>query len=866
MPDAKLTLAKCARPRAAATNAVALPPRSLWETVGLGLLLVYLALAPVLFSTATLGAFEFPKVTLLSLTAILLVALGLCAALRPRPAPANGVASRREGLRNLWRRPLALGVLLILLSAVASTAASLSPLTSLLGVHESHAGLVTVAGYTVLFFAARGLCRSYRDARLLLTGGVLAAAVAAAYALLQFARFDPIPWAGLSGVGAYVRPFGPLGHPNFLAAHLVMTLPLTLYLARRAAAAGRRLACVALALLALACCAAIAVSMSRGAWLALACVLLVLALGAVAARQWRTAALTVGLPVGGAALLLGLACIAGEETLLQALRQRVEGLTESSSRQHIWDAGLAIFRDHPWLGSGLDTFQLAFGLKRTTAYWQVEWDVTPTRAHNEALHVLVTQGVVGAAALLVLLFGLGVAAVRAWRRAPAEARPLVLAVSAGAVGFLVTGAFGFTVAACGGLFATFAGLLARLGEAEIEAAPEGSAARGLWFPIGLAAAVVLVGGVITLNFCSEADADPQVLAVAGAVLGVSLLLTTWAVIESRKTEDGRKKKEGGFSVFLPSSVLRLPSSVFHPWRRLAAAAVWAGAVAVIAIGIIRPLQANVLCCAGERLLNTHPRDAVQEVACAVLLDPLKELHWTKLAAVAEATAGKVPLREERRELFLMARTALERATRLSPLNAYHHANLGKVLGKMARAGFATTGDAYAAFDRALELDGQNVNFYADAAFAALGVEDLARARRYAARGTELCPRYAPTRAYLGYLALREGRNTEATTLLCEANADEWHDRASERPLALANLGTAYLKLRLFEHSADASRQALALAPRLAEARCNLAVALEQLGRSEEAAEAYAQTLQCIPGHPKAREGLDRLGARGMATE
>jgi tetratricopeptide (TPR) repeat protein len=553
------------------------------------------------------------------------------------------------------------------------------------------------------------------------------------------------------------------------------------------------------------------------------------------------------------------------------LRQRVEGLTESSSRQHIWDAGLAIFRDHPWLGSGLDTFQLAFGLKRTAAYWQVEWDVTPTRAHNEALHVLVTQGVVGAAALLVLLLGLGVAAVRAWRRAPAEARPLVLAVGAGAVGFLVTGAFGFTVAACGGLFATFAGLLARLGEAEVEAAPEGSVARGLWFPIGLAAAVVLVGGVFTLNFYGEADADPQVLAVAGAVIGAALLFTTWAVFRDAAVGENYTSPKRQRGDAIPALALRacVPDSCASGsrlWRRLAAVAVWVGAVAVIATDIVPPLHANMLCCAGERLLNTHPRDAVQSVAYAVLLDPLKELHWTKLAAVAEATAGKVPLREERRELFLMARTALERATRLSPLNAYHHANLGKVLGKMARTGFATTGDAYAAFDRALELDGQNVNFYADAAFAALGVEDLARARRYAARGTELCPRYAPTRAYLGYLALREGRYTEATTLLCEANAGEWHDRASERPLALANLGTAYLKLRLFEHSADASRQALALAPRLAEARCNLAVALEQLGRSEEAAEAYAQTLQCIPGHPKAREGLDRLGARGVATE
>jgi tetratricopeptide (TPR) repeat protein len=301
-------------------------------------------------------------------------------------------------------------------------------------------------------------------------------------------------------------------------------------------------------------------------------------------------------------------------------------------------------------------------------------------------------------------------------------------------------------------------------------------------------------------------------------------------------------------------------------RRVAVAAVWAGAAVAVAYGIVVPVEANVLCCAGERLLSDRPRDAVLAVYDAVQLDPTKELHWTKLAAVAEATAGKSVLRDERRELFRMARTALERAACLSPRNAYHHANLGKVLGRMAREGFASVGEAYAAFDRALELDGRNVNFLADAAFAALGVEDLTRARQYASRGTELFPSYAPTRAYLGYLALREGRHVEATTLLCVANVGEWHDRAAERPLALANLGTAYLRLRLYEHAADACRQALALAPRLAEARCNLGVALEHLGLAEQAAEAYAQTLQCAPGHAKAREGLERLGARMVPAE
>jgi O-antigen ligase/tetratricopeptide (TPR) repeat protein len=831
---------------------VAAVPRAVGASVGRGLLVVYLALAPLLFSTVTLGAFEFPKSLLLNLAAVLFVALGLCAALRPRTA-ANGPGWRAQP-GGLWRRPLRLGVLLFVLSAAVSTAASINPLTALVGVHESHAGLSTLASYAVLFFAARGLCRGYQDARLLLSGCVVAAAVAAAYALLQCAGFDPIPWAGRSGVGEFLRPFGTLGHPNFLAAYLVMSLPLTLYLARRAAAAGHRLSCGVLALVALGCCAAVLLSVSRAAWLALACVALVLLGEAVAARRWRAAALAVGLPAAAAALLLGAAYFAGAGTLLQAVRQRAEGLTESASRQHIWRAGLAIFADHPLLGSGPDTFQLAFGARRPAAYWQVEWDLTPARAHNELIHVLATQGLVGAAALLTLLTGLGMAAVRAWRRAPAEARPLVLALGAAVVGFLVQGAFGFTVVGCGGLFATLAGLLSRFGEGD--AAADAPAPRGWWFPVGLAAAAIFAVATFSLNFAGEEQARALALAVSGAALGAVLLLTLYAVF---RAADVRLVAPTAYA-----QVRAGPGSVL--WRRVAAGAVWAGTIVVFVVGIGCPLQANVLCCTGERMLYDRPREAVQALACAVLLDPTKELHWTKLAAVAEAAAPRVPLPEERRELFSIARTSLEHAWRLSPGNAYHHANLGKVLGKMARVGLARPDEAYAAFDQALALDGQNVTFYADAAFAALGLEDVAKARDYATRGTRLCPDYAPTRAYLGYLALREGRFAEATTLLCQANAGAWHDRASERALALANLGTAYLRLRLFEHSASASRQALALAPCLAEAGCNLGLALEMLGRPEQAAEAYRQTLAYSPGHAKARAGLDRLRVEFTATE
>src|SRR5262245_11351482 len=173
-------------PRGAAGRAFAFS-RTPAAAFGLGLLLVHLVLSPLLFCTGTLGAFEYPKAVLLTLTAVLLGALGLHVLLRPPGRARLAAPHSRAGGLPWWRQPLLLGFVLFLVSAAASTAASISPVTSLLGAHESHAGLGTVAACVGLFFAARGFCRNATDARLLLAGGVVAAAVASAYALLQFA-------------------------------------------------------------------------------------------------------------------------------------------------------------------------------------------------------------------------------------------------------------------------------------------------------------------------------------------------------------------------------------------------------------------------------------------------------------------------------------------------------------------------------------------------------------------------------------------------------------------------------------------------------------------------------------------------------
>ena len=120
------------------------------------------------------------------------------------------------------------------------------------------------------------------------------------------------------------------------------------------------------------------------------------------------------------------------------------------------------------------------------------------KAHNEAIHVLATQGLLGAAAVAVLTVGLVLAAWGAWGRASGCEKLLLIAICAGTVGFYVQNVFGFTVAGCGTLFVTFAALLSRLRRpAPVTSA---SAKGGLKsVALGLIGATILAALAFALN-------------------------------------------------------------------------------------------------------------------------------------------------------------------------------------------------------------------------------------------------------------------------------------------------------------------------------------------------------------------------------
>lgn len=823
------------------------PPRrpspSPAAALGREVLFVHLVLSPLVFSSETLDTFEFNKVALLQLTVLVLAALGLSSLLRQWAAGGMCFAA---ALRRLRRDPVALAVGLLLASAGLSTLTSLSPRTSFFGAHASYAGFLTFLAYAGLFAATRWACPSAEDGRRLLSAAVLAGGLVSAFALVQWAGFDPYPWAGVSQVGSYRRPAATLGHANLLAGYLVLALPVSVAFAA-AAARKRQWYCLgAFGLVALMSFLAVVVSLSRGAWLALAVMALMTA-GVGVRRLPRPAAfrLLVG---GGAVLGLGLSALALSPG--GAGRERLQGLADLGGRAHIWRAGLAVWADHPWLGCGPDAFALAFAKHRTADYWHTEWGVTPARAHNELIHALATQGVLGGGALLALLGGLSAAARRAWKQAPAEARPFVGALAVGLGGFTVQSLVSFTMAGCGTLLVTCAALLCR--RAEAEADREDTAPCGRWgLPLalmaaGAAAALVLVAG---LPPPGGPTAEPAVLL---STLGLVFALVAAALVRG----------EGPVA----ASTLRVPRPAGAPaWVRCLQAGVWAGAALAALALVARPYQAGVAAGRAERLLATDPAKALEYAEEAVALDPAQEVYWTRLGGAGQAVAEAGAAPDEQRRLLLRARRAFETAAELVPANAYNHANLGAVLRALAEAGAADPGEVFRAYAAALARDPANAYFLRDAATAEIALGDPDRARRHLSEGLTLYPEYGPFHAEMGYLNAAAGRPAEALPFLRRAFATPDLDGNGAAWLAVgATLAATLEQLHRFDEALPVARAVVAREPRWTSSRLVLAEVLDRLGRRAEALAEYEEVIRGDPAATPAAVARQRLLQLGAA--
>jgi putative inorganic carbon (HCO3(-)) transporter len=351
------------------------------------------------FDPLGLQAFDLPK-ALLS-RAMEWILAGLCL-----------LALLRFGTAVLPLTRLHLAVLAYVLAVAISGMTSESAYVSLYGEQGSYLGLTFAVDMAVLYFAVAIAFRHTAD-WISLAGCIIALAlVTSLYGVVQYAGLDPIPWVQSSSI----RPFSTLGNPNQFAHFLTIATGIAVGIALFARTTRLRV-------VAAGCCGLFVVAAgltgARGGLLGLAVALMVALVLAWRGRGGRAplAAILPGLLAVLVLAALVLASPAGQRLEEGPLADRVLQ----------YEVALKAFADRPLLGYGPDQYQIGFIENRPPEAVPVLGVERPLWAHDFVLQAMVTTGLIGTAAMLVVI-AMGTALLFATLgRAPAIAGPLLIA-------------------------------------------------------------------------------------------------------------------------------------------------------------------------------------------------------------------------------------------------------------------------------------------------------------------------------------------------------------------------------------------------------------------------------------------------------
>ncbi|WP_231607927.1 O-antigen ligase family protein [Streptacidiphilus albus] len=300
----------------------------------------------------------------------------------------------------------------VLLAVAVATVASQDPAVSLSGFVRF------VQVFVLVPLAVLLALRERRDLRLLLGALVVAAVIEGAVGVEQFAT-----GTGASYAGGSARAVGTFGAQDIMAMSAVVSYGLVaaLGLALQARAERRTCEAVALGLTAALLLAPLALSFSRGSWIATGCAVAV----ALVLTDARLALRTAVLALAAAVVLVGGFGLGGDSvaTRLGSIATVAGSAPDHSvsDRYDLWATAAAIWRQHPATGVGPKEFPqfrdahapLRLSSGSDTAGAGAAFSREPLLSpHNMYLLVLSEQGLIGLTAFAALLFGLLTAAGR----------------------------------------------------------------------------------------------------------------------------------------------------------------------------------------------------------------------------------------------------------------------------------------------------------------------------------------------------------------------------------------------------------------------------------------------------------------------
>ncbi|MEW6680581.1 MAG: O-antigen ligase family protein [bacterium] len=122
------------------------------------------------------------------------------------------------------RTPLDLPITAYLLVSTLATIFSVSPLLSFIGFYRRYEGLSTLMIYIILFYVTVNFINNRKLLKLTINTAILAGVLTSIYGILQYYKVDPFRFELFEGF----RVHSTTGNPAYLAAYLIMVLPLAL--------------------------------------------------------------------------------------------------------------------------------------------------------------------------------------------------------------------------------------------------------------------------------------------------------------------------------------------------------------------------------------------------------------------------------------------------------------------------------------------------------------------------------------------------------------------------------------------------------------------------------------------------------------
>jgi tetratricopeptide (TPR) repeat protein len=425
-------------------------PTPYFDRWGPRVLVAAIVAAPLVMWLYLEDAFDLPKLTLLYLVDLVLIALW--------------IAQARSRGRITVRRMVLGGPLLASLAVLAITGwYSMDRSVSLFGTYRIYSfGCLPLFAIALLYVLTTQLASHDLQHRIE-KAAFIAGALAGLYAILQFTGWEIFERMPRAEGG---RVWSSLGNPIYLGALCMMALPISLNEILRSSTSRTLFVIQVLGLFCLI--GGIALSLTRGAWVGTAIVCLFVAY----AHHWnRPTKIVLGI-CAAAVLLAGIG--------LPQLRERASVLLsaqEASNAARIagWKGGISIWLRHPGLGTGPDTFLEAFRPYRTIEYIRAaSTSVTQADAHNDFIQAAATLGTLGLGVYIWLW-------VAFWRNGKPRfyADPLRAGLAAALLGLFVQNQFNFSTMATSIWAAVFAGLIAGPANSGREIELSGVMRRGL---------------------------------------------------------------------------------------------------------------------------------------------------------------------------------------------------------------------------------------------------------------------------------------------------------------------------------------------------------------------------------------------------